>query len=139
MTDILLWLYLTNAVLLINHELDSACWKEWELFKLPGGIAGFLPLHFPLLAAILYGLVLAAFERSGGAYERRNRRGPGDLPGRGKDQDPPRPDKAQEGNGKEVRLLPRWTQRTRLRPQARHPDIPLKIMYPFLTLIRLLE
>ena len=49
MPDRLLWLYLTNAVLLINHEIDSAYWKEWELFRLPGGIAGFLLLHSPLL------------------------------------------------------------------------------------------
>jgi len=38
MADLLLWLYLANAVLLINHEIDSAYWKEWELFKLPGGM-----------------------------------------------------------------------------------------------------
>jgi hypothetical protein len=55
---ILFWLYLINAILLINHEIDSAFWKEWELFKLPGGIAGFLILHFPILFLILYGLVL---------------------------------------------------------------------------------
>jgi hypothetical protein len=60
MTDPLLWLYLANAILLINHEIDSAYWKEWELFKLPGGRTGFLVLHFPLLALILYGLVLIA-------------------------------------------------------------------------------
>ena len=53
----LFWIYLINAILLINHEIDSAYWKEWELFKLPGGIAGFLLLHFPLLFVILYGLV----------------------------------------------------------------------------------
>lgn len=58
MTDLLLWLYLTNAVLLINHEIDSAYWKEWELFKIPGGVTGFLLLHFPLLFIILYGFVL---------------------------------------------------------------------------------
>ena len=58
MLDLLLWLYLTNAVLLINHEIDSAYWKEWELFRLPGGITGFLLLHFPLLFVVLYGLVL---------------------------------------------------------------------------------
>ena len=46
-----------NAILLINHEIDSAYWKEWELFKLPGGIGAFLLLHFPLLFLILYGLV----------------------------------------------------------------------------------
>ncbi len=60
MHDLLLWLYLTNAVLLINHEIDSAYWKEWELFRLPGGITGFLLLHFPLLFVVLYGLVLIA-------------------------------------------------------------------------------
>ena len=58
MPDLLFWLYLTNAVLLINHEIDSAYWKEWEIFKLPGGITGFLLLHFPLLFIVLYGLVL---------------------------------------------------------------------------------
>ena len=60
MSDLLLWLYLMNAVLLINHEIDSAYWKEWDLFKLPGGIAGFLLLHFPLLFFILYGLILVS-------------------------------------------------------------------------------
>ena len=58
MTDLLLWLYLANSVLLINHEIDSAYWKEWELFNLPGGITGFLLLHFPLLLFILWGLIL---------------------------------------------------------------------------------
>ena len=57
MSDVLFWLYLCNSVLLINHEIDSAYWKEWELFKLPGGITGFLLLLFPLLFVILYGLV----------------------------------------------------------------------------------
>ncbi len=56
MTDLLFWLYFCNAILLIIHEIDSAYWKEWELFHLPGGVEGFLVLHVPLLAAILYGL-----------------------------------------------------------------------------------
>ena len=60
MAHVLLWLYLCNSVLLINHEIDSAYWKEWELFKLPGGISGFLLLHFPLLVFVLYGLVLVS-------------------------------------------------------------------------------
>ena len=64
MPDLLLWLYLTNAVLLINHEIDSAYWKEWELFRLPGGITGFLLLHFPLIFIVLYGLVLIARQSS---------------------------------------------------------------------------
>ena len=59
-SKVLFWLYLTNAILLIIHEIDSAFWKEWELFKLPGGIGGFLIMHVPLLFLILYGLVLVA-------------------------------------------------------------------------------
>lgn len=66
MADLLLWLYLINAVLLINHEIDSAYWKEWDLFKLPGGITGFLLLHFPLLLFILYGLILVSRQSSWG-------------------------------------------------------------------------
>jgi hypothetical protein len=58
MWQVLFWLYLANAVLLINHEIDSAYWQEWKLFRLPGEITGFLLVHFPLLFLILYGLVL---------------------------------------------------------------------------------
>lgn len=57
MSDLLFWLYFCNAVLLIVHEIDSAYWKEWDLFRLPGGINGFLILHFPILAVILYGMI----------------------------------------------------------------------------------
>ena len=60
MAELLFWLYLSNSVLLINHEIDSAYWKEWDLFKLPGGITGFLLMHFPLLLFVLYGLVLVS-------------------------------------------------------------------------------
>ncbi len=63
MNDALFWLYLTNAVLLINHEIDSAYWKEWDLFHLPGGIGGFLLLHFPLLFMVLYGMAAVAGQR----------------------------------------------------------------------------
>lgn len=58
MEETLFWVYLVNAVLLISHEIDSAYWKEWELFRLPGGLTLFLLLHFPLLFLVLYGLVL---------------------------------------------------------------------------------
>jgi hypothetical protein len=58
MENLLPWLYLVNSVLLINHEIDSAYWKEWDVFRLPGGITGFLLIHFPLLILVLYGLVL---------------------------------------------------------------------------------
>ena len=58
MYNLLFWLYLINSILLINHEIDSAYWKEWELFKIKGGITVFLIIHFPLLFLILYGLIL---------------------------------------------------------------------------------
>jgi hypothetical protein len=63
MAEILSWVYLINSVLLINHEIDSAYWKEWDLFKLPGDITGFLIVHFPLLFVVLYGLILV-FQRT---------------------------------------------------------------------------
>jgi hypothetical protein len=39
--DLLFWIYLTNAVILINHEIDSAFWQEWKLInpKQKNGIA----------------------------------------------------------------------------------------------------
>ena len=57
MTEILFWIYLANAVLLITHEIDSAYWQEWKMFGIPGGISGFLILHIPLVFLVLYGLV----------------------------------------------------------------------------------
>ena len=57
MDTILFWNYLLNSILLINHEIESAYWQEWKLFKLPGEITGFLIIHFPILFLILYGLI----------------------------------------------------------------------------------
>ncbi|MCU0843325.1 MAG: hypothetical protein MUC76_00180 [Spirochaetes bacterium] len=56
MHDALFWLYLVNSVVLINHEIESAYWREWELFRIPGGITGFLLIHFPVLFVMFYGL-----------------------------------------------------------------------------------
>jgi len=58
MFELLAWIYLINSVLLILHEIDSAYWKEWNLFKLPGGITGFLIVHIPLIFVVQLGLVL---------------------------------------------------------------------------------
>ena len=66
MWDILLWVYLINAVLLILHEIDSAYWKEWELFRLPGGVTSFLLVHIPILLLVLYGLVLVSQRTAAG-------------------------------------------------------------------------
>jgi hypothetical protein len=66
MWDILFWVYLVNAVFLILHEIDSAYWREWELFRLPGGATGFLLIHFPVLFLVLYGLVLVYQQAAAG-------------------------------------------------------------------------
>lgn len=58
MFESLFWIYIINSVLLIDHEIDSAYWQEWDLFKLPGGITGFLMIHLPLVFLVLYGLIL---------------------------------------------------------------------------------
>lgn len=62
----LFWLYLFNAILIITHEIESAYWKEWELFRLPGGISFFLIVHFPILFVILLGLHLVYIKSFGG-------------------------------------------------------------------------
>lgn len=48
-------IYLVNAVVLISHEIDSAYWREWELFRLPGGIQLFLILNLLLVGLVLWG------------------------------------------------------------------------------------
>jgi len=58
--DFLMWLYIINSVLIISHEIDSAYYKEWTLFKLPYGRTSFMIIHFFLLLFILYGLLLLA-------------------------------------------------------------------------------
>ena len=58
MHDFLVWVYIFNAVLLIVHEIDSAYWQEWKLFRLSGGLTLFLCLHIPLAFVVLYGLLL---------------------------------------------------------------------------------
>ncbi len=56
MPQLLLWVYIVNAVLLIDHEIESSYWREWELFGLPGEIQGFLLMHIPLLFVLLLGV-----------------------------------------------------------------------------------
>lgn len=58
--NLLFWIYIVNATILIIHEIDSAYWQEWKLLdpKDENGINGFLILHFPMIFAVLYGLVL---------------------------------------------------------------------------------
>ena len=64
----LLTIYIINATLLITHEIDSAYWKEWNLFKIPGGVNSFLILHLPIIGLVLLGLVLIALDSPAGIY-----------------------------------------------------------------------
>jgi hypothetical protein len=54
-TLVLRRLYVVNATLLVVHEIDSAFWREWDLFGLPAGEAGFLAIHLPLVALVVWG------------------------------------------------------------------------------------
>src|SRR6056297_795112 len=58
--SLLFWMYLINSVILIIHEIDSAYWQEWKLFSPDNkiDIKGFLIIHFPLIFAVLFGLIL---------------------------------------------------------------------------------
>jgi hypothetical protein len=68
MVDAITLVYILNSTLLFVHEIDSAYWKEWELFRLPGEIAGFLVIHVPLVALILYGVLEASLRTALGYY-----------------------------------------------------------------------
>jgi hypothetical protein len=62
----LLWIYLINATCLIVHEIDSAYWKEWKLFRLPGGAGFFILLHIILIFMVLLGLVWVVQDKTAG-------------------------------------------------------------------------
>ena len=47
--------YSLAATLLVVHEIDSAFWREWNLFGLPGGISLFLAIHVVMVLALLWG------------------------------------------------------------------------------------
>jgi len=64
--DALFWIYCANAALLLVHELDSVYWKEWDLFRMKGGIDLFLVLHIPLCFAAVAGAALLVQNRPAG-------------------------------------------------------------------------
>ena len=66
MADLFFWIYFVNAILLINHEIDSAYWKEWKLFKLPYGISGFLIFNIIIITFFLYGMIQVYENNSSG-------------------------------------------------------------------------
>jgi uncharacterized membrane-anchored protein len=79
MLEALFWVYLVNASLLIGHEIESAYWREWELFGLPGGVTLFTALHLPMVFVIIWaaavlrrgetaGLIVSLLLASGGLF-----------------------------------------------------------------------
>ncbi len=56
----LLAVYLVNATVVICHEIGSAYWSEWELFRIPGGASVFVALHLIIIPLLLIGLVQIA-------------------------------------------------------------------------------
>ena len=55
-SDAALWLYIANLSLLATHQVDGAHWEEWDTFRLPIGIEGFLVFNAVVLLPLLYGL-----------------------------------------------------------------------------------
>jgi hypothetical protein len=53
-------LYIWTLTLLVAHQIDSAYWREWDLFGIPGGVQVFVLLNVPLALLFLYGLVRVA-------------------------------------------------------------------------------
>lgn len=61
--------YLLTTTFLIAHQIDAAFWKEWEMFRLPGGIQFFDLFNLIAFPPVLYGIkVVALNEKHGFNY-----------------------------------------------------------------------
>lgn len=47
--------YLATLLALILHQIDAAFWHEWDMFRVPGGIQGFLVFNLAAVGALLHG------------------------------------------------------------------------------------
>ncbi|HDS0948670.1 TPA: hypothetical protein QDZ34_000926 [Stenotrophomonas maltophilia] len=47
--------YLATLLALILHQIDAAFWHEWDMFRVPGGIQGFLIFNLAAVGALLHG------------------------------------------------------------------------------------
>ncbi|MNQ49794.1 hypothetical protein D3C85_637140 [compost metagenome] len=47
--------YFWTMLFLILHQIDAAYWNEWEMFRLPGGVQGFLVFNLAAIALVLAG------------------------------------------------------------------------------------
>jgi len=61
-------LYLVNSSLLVTHEIDSAYWHEWDLFRIPGDLQVFLVVNLVLVAVVFYGFKQVHLETRAGRW-----------------------------------------------------------------------
>lgn len=56
-----------NVALLVTHQIDAAYWREWEMFRIPGGIQVFVVVNAVLFTVIL-GCLGRVFRREPAGY-----------------------------------------------------------------------
>jgi hypothetical protein len=57
-----------NSALLVTHEIDSAFWHEWDLFRIPGGLQAFLLVNLALVIIVFYGFKQVLHETRAGRW-----------------------------------------------------------------------
>ncbi|MDV3434678.1 DUF6713 family protein [Stenotrophomonas sp. C2852] len=63
--------YLATLLALILHQIDAAFWHEWDMFRVPGGVQGFLIFNLVAVGALLHGYRLVTLAKpSARAYSR---------------------------------------------------------------------
>ncbi len=63
--------YLATLPALILHQIDAAFWHEWGMFRVPGGIQGFLVFNLAAVGVLLHGYHQVALPKpSARAYAR---------------------------------------------------------------------
>ncbi|KAA9001498.1 hypothetical protein FJU31_05925 [Stenotrophomonas cyclobalanopsidis] len=61
--------YLATLLSLILHQIDAAFWHEWDMFRVPGGVQGFLVFNLVAVGGLLHGYrQVALAKRSARTY-----------------------------------------------------------------------
>ena len=47
--------YAATCIALVVHQIDAAYWHEWEMFRVPGGIQGFLVFNAVAVGLLIFG------------------------------------------------------------------------------------
>lgn len=61
-------MYIATLSLLVTHQIDAAYWKEWEMFRIPGGIQFFDIFNLAVVPVLLVGLRAVALGKRSGYY-----------------------------------------------------------------------